>query len=1294
MQAKEQLASQVVNDFEGREKRSRKPVRWTGVVLGGTCLFATACSGGQSEAPPAASDEAAAVDESPRALAVLEVLRGRHVLHGTDASGAATDHLVLAPNSHVEFRRARGALVPHFGTNERHAVQVSLPELANDAFRVASSESGLSVSAKLRGARGVAAEVADGYVLYPAGGPGGETLMHRANASGNEDFVVFEDRPNEAHVTYEVELSSGIAGLRLVENTLEFLDATSTPRLRVAPPYLVDANGNEFVASLDVAHCKVDRDPAAPWDRPVVAPDASSCDVTVSFDASTPTYPAVLDPAWTNTANMTIARARHSANLLNNGRVLVAGGSNAAGTAALASAELFNPQNNTWAATASMAAARTEHTATPRLNGNVLVAGGWNLTTTLATAQEYDMASGTWINRPNMSTSRRRHTATLLQNGDILVTGGRSGNTVLATAQRFLASNNTWSNAASLLAPQEGHTATQMTTGRVLVVGPNAPAAELYNPGNNSWTATSGTPDARQFHTATLLTDGSVLVAGGVGEKSAERYRPNSDVWNRVGSLSFQHSGGPTGDRAATAVFSNGRVVLVGGLSSDRRAGAEIFNPTWGVWAPSAPQINTPRAAHASVRLNDGRVLVAGGIPGGSNTATASAETYNLAGGETTTTEYKLPAAIDPEVLDDRFTELWASVHRPSNMPAGQTFPLLLFLHGNHATCGTGQNPRFDFDCTYTQTGTCPAGFVVAPSHRGYDYIADELASRGYVVVSINANRGINCGFGVSGDFGLNLARGRLILRHMEELSRWNSGAASTPPSIGVSLQGRLNFDQFAMMGHSRGGEGARAAFEQYRDAGSPWPGRIGPVNFRGIFEIGPVDGQTSRILNADRSRWNVLLPACDGDVFDLEGVRPFDRMLQITEPAAFFKSTYTVWGANHNFYNTEWQLSDSFGCSNHRALFTTDTTVEIGSAEQRQTSFYGMLSFFTANVGVETDAGANRLFDTEFAIAPESRIDRGYHPGGGTAQWRRLEDFINPTGTSSYGLPNQASNVTVSHQFIPEHDFSMQGGRIEWTSASSSTFFQTNFAPAGSGFNLTGYRFLDLRLERASFGDPAETNFTVRLVNASGSLSSAVSIAEFVDLFDPPVGPFTTHTMLQTARMPLSRFTGANLGSVRAVRLTFSSSVNTAIYVAHIRATVSTTPTGPSVLFATAAPGGAGAGSALRASAAAVPGLRRISAGNVVQSLRSKGADAVEISLRSPELFMPKGELLVFTVGGVTTSLAGYPTGDLHDIVFTLRRNDFDALAGGEAMSVRYSGGLSPVEWNFGNLDKSRLDR
>src|SRR5262245_58908424 len=249
------------------------------------------------------------------------------------------------------------------------------------------------------------------------------------------------------------------------------------------------------------------------------------------------------------------------------------------------------------------------------------------------------------------------------------------------------------------------------------------------------------------------------------------------------------------------------------------------------------------------------------------------------------TAQYRLPASIDPTIMTDRATEIWARVWRPQSEL--DRLPLVVFLHGNHGTCGTffcsiancgrpiplPDGPRIDDRIDYTTTGTCPrAGegtppaetdYVISPSHEGYAYLAEQLASRGYLVVSINANRGITAGrpqdLGTPGqpfieDRGLNLARARLVLKHLELLSRWNRGLEATPSSLGFSLRGAIDFRKVALVGHSRGGEGVRAAYNIYTRrntdinpyASIDWRSRItDTVDFKGVFEIAPVDRQT-----------------------------------------------------------------------------------------------------------------------------------------------------------------------------------------------------------------------------------------------------------------------------------------------------------------------------------------------------------------------------------------------------------------------------------------------------------------
>jgi N-acetylneuraminic acid mutarotase len=116
---------------------------------------------------------------------------------------------------------------------------------------------------------------------------------------------------------------------------------------------------------------------------------------------------------------------RHTATLLQNGQVLVAGGDS------FGTAELYNPATGTWTVTGSMNIARAGYTATLLGNGKVLAAGGsygvYPVDHTLRSAELYDRATGAWTMTGSMNTSREFHTATLLPNGQVLVAGGESG---------------------------------------------------------------------------------------------------------------------------------------------------------------------------------------------------------------------------------------------------------------------------------------------------------------------------------------------------------------------------------------------------------------------------------------------------------------------------------------------------------------------------------------------------------------------------------------------------------------------------------------------------------------------------------------------------------------------------------------------------------------------------------------------------------------------------------------------------------------------------------------------------
>lgn len=233
---------------------------------------------------------------------------------------------------------------------------------------------------------------------------------------------------------------------------------------------------------------------------------------------------------WTLTGSMSTTRWFHTATLLPNGTLLVVGGVGAANdTTDLASAEIFNPATGTWTPTGSMSTPRYSHTATLLSNGTVLVAGGdddslSNGGPAVASAEIFNPATGTWALTGSMSTARYDHTATLLQNGTVLVTGGGAGNgyaTILAGAEFYDPVAGTWSVTDNLHTARYSHTATLLPNGTVLVAGGdtsvNTPTAssEIYDPVAGTWAVTGSLTWGRASHTATLLPDGTVLAAGG-----------------------------------------------------------------------------------------------------------------------------------------------------------------------------------------------------------------------------------------------------------------------------------------------------------------------------------------------------------------------------------------------------------------------------------------------------------------------------------------------------------------------------------------------------------------------------------------------------------------------------------------------------------------------------------------------------------------------------------------------------------------------------------------------------------
>lgn len=188
---------------------------------------------------------------------------------------------------------------------------------------------------------------------------------------------------------------------------------------------------------------------------------AGSLTIGLLAIAATPAFAG--SGTFSKTGSMSAARVGHTATLLANGEVLVAGGTNNT-TGYLSSAELYNPSTGKWTLTGSMTAARVGHEAVLLQNGDVLVAGGYNgsggiTAPPLASAEVFNAATGIWRTTGSMTAGREDFILTLLPNGEVLAAGGDDNGTVLTSAELYNPATGTWAATASMAAGSSGATA-------------------------------------------------------------------------------------------------------------------------------------------------------------------------------------------------------------------------------------------------------------------------------------------------------------------------------------------------------------------------------------------------------------------------------------------------------------------------------------------------------------------------------------------------------------------------------------------------------------------------------------------------------------------------------------------------------------------------------------------------------------------------------------------------------------------------------------------------------------------
>lgn len=240
-------------------------------------------------------------------------------------------------------------------------------------------------------------------------------------------------------------------------------------------------------------------------------------------------------------------------------------------------------------------------------------------------------------------------------------------------------------------------------------------------------------------------------------------------------------------------------------------------------------------------------------------------------------------------------------------------FPLVLVVHGNH-------NMK-EF------------------SDPGYGYLGELLASRGFILASVDENF-------LNGNLrGENDARGWMLLQHVRAWHGFND-------STGSPLRGKVDLRNIALMGHSRGGEAVAVAgmFNRLRhypdDANLTFDFNY---DIKSLVAIAPVDGQYRPAEKPTPiSNYNYLLfhGSHDGDVSNFSGLAQWER-LKFTDGQPWFKSAVLVYRANHGQWNTVWGSTDG-GPRSRRSL---DLRGFISQQDQRRFAEVYVTAFLEATL-------------------------------------------------------------------------------------------------------------------------------------------------------------------------------------------------------------------------------------------------------------------------------------------------------------------------------------------------------
>ncbi len=350
--------------------------------------------------------------------------------------------------------------------------------------------------------------------------------------------------------------------------------------------------------------------------------------------------------------SMLLSRYNHTATLLEDGRVLVVGGT-IDGRMSIGSCEIYDPDEDSWKAAANLEQKRMRHSAELLPSGKVLVSGGYvgteeghpsllmdyNRTDaySLSTTEIFDPLSDTWEAGPELGQIGFWQASQVLPDGRVLLMGGINEEVgAVAYCEIFDPDDNIWSDAAPMNIPRARAIVTLLDDGSVLVTGGHDAidkvpfdSCERYYPDEDRWEVVSPMNRGRGYHSAVLLNDGQVLVSGGFSGldlpdwQDGEIYDPVEDTWEMTSEMAFPRH------NQLSVVLPGGQAVIMCGSNCATgmcHSGFEYYDPEIDAWKDTNLVVMGRKWATAT-ELDNGKVLIVGGLS--CNEPTANVEIFS-----------------------------------------------------------------------------------------------------------------------------------------------------------------------------------------------------------------------------------------------------------------------------------------------------------------------------------------------------------------------------------------------------------------------------------------------------------------------------------------------------------------------------------------------------------------------------------------------------------------------------------------------------------------------------------------